>query len=38
MRSHKLEKNSSKRKRHFRKDVEVASGDYGALKKMLRIR
>jgi ribosomal protein L35 len=38
MRSHKLEKKSSKRKRAFRKEVEVAPGDYGALKKMLRIR
>jgi ribosomal protein L35 len=38
MRSHNLEKKSSKRKRHFRKEVEVASSDYSALKKMLRIR
>jgi ribosomal protein L35 len=38
MRSHKLEKKSSKRKRHFGKDIEVAPGDRGALKKMLRIR
>jgi large subunit ribosomal protein L35 len=38
MRSHNLEKKSSKRKRRFRKEVEVASSDYGALKKMLRIR
>ena len=37
MRSHNLEKKSSKRKRRFRKEVEVAAGDYGALKKMLRI-
>ena len=37
MRSHKLEKKSSKRKRAFRKEVEVASGDFGALKKMLRM-
>ena len=37
MRSHKLEKKSSKRKRSFRKEVEVARSDYGALKKMLRI-
>jgi len=37
MRSHKLEKKSSKRKRSFRKEVEVASGDFGALKKMLRM-
>ena len=38
MRAHKLEKKSSKRKRAFRKDVEVTSGDRGALKKMLGIR
>jgi ribosomal protein L35 len=37
MRSHKLEKKSSKRKRGFRKEVEVTSGDFGALKKMLRM-
>jgi ribosomal protein L35 len=35
MRSHNLEKKSSKRKRGFRKDREVASGDRKALKKML---
>ena len=35
MRAHKLEKKSSKRKRGFRKNREVASGDRGALKKML---
>ena len=35
MRSHKLEKKSSKRKRGFRKDREVASGDRTAIKKML---
>lgn len=35
MRSHNLEKKSSKRKRGFRKNREVASGDRGALKKML---
>ncbi len=38
MRAHKLEKKSSKRKRHFRKEVEVTSADRGALKKMLGIR
>jgi large subunit ribosomal protein L35 len=38
MRSHNLEKKSSKRKRSFRKEIEVTSADRGALKKMLRIR
>ena len=38
MRSHKLEKKSSKRKRRFRKEIEVTGADVGALKKMLRIR
>ena len=38
MRSHKLEKKSSKRKRAFRKEVEVARSDRGSLKKMLGIR
>jgi ribosomal protein L35 len=38
MRSHKLEKKSSKRKRGFRKDIEVTHADRGALKKMLGIR
>ena len=38
MRSHNLEKKSSKRKRGFRKEVEAAAGDRGALKKMLGIR
>ena len=38
MRSHNLEKKSSKRKRGFRKEVEVTSADRGALKKMLGIR
>jgi ribosomal protein L35 len=37
MRSHNLEQKSSKRKRRFRKEVEVAGSDYRALKKMLRI-
>jgi large subunit ribosomal protein L35 len=35
MRSHNLEKKSSKRKRRFRKQIEVAGADRGALKKML---
>ena len=38
MRSHNLEHKSAKRKRKFRKDVEVAPGDYSALKQMLRVR
>ena len=38
MRSHKLEKKSSKRKRGFRKEIEVTRADYRALKKMLRMR
>ena len=35
MRSHNLEKKSSKRKRGFRKDREVTRADRGAIKKML---
>jgi ribosomal protein L35 len=35
MRSHNLEKKSSKRKRGFRKDREVSKADRGAVKKML---
>ena len=35
MRSHNLEKKSSKRKRGFRKDRQVTGADRGALKKML---
>ena len=35
MRSHNLEKKSSKRKRGFRKDREVTGGDRSAIKKML---
>ena len=35
MRSHNLEKKSSKRKRGFRKDREVTGGDRSAVKKML---
>ncbi|HEU5476674.1 MAG TPA: bL35 family ribosomal protein [Gaiellaceae bacterium] len=37
MRSHNLEKKSSKRKRGFRKDREVSGGDRSAVKKMLGI-
>ena len=37
MRAHKLEKKSSKRKRGFRKQIEVTGADRGALKKMLGI-
>ena len=35
MKSHNLEKKSSKRKRGFRKDREVTGADRGAIKKML---
>ncbi len=35
MRSHNLEKKSSKRKRGFRKEHELAGSDVSALKKML---
>ena len=35
MRSHNLEKKSSKRKRGFRKERELAGADTSALKKML---
>jgi large subunit ribosomal protein L35 len=35
MRSHNLEKKSSKRKRGFRKNREVSAADRGAIKKML---
>ena len=38
MRSHKLEKKSSKRKRGFRKEIEATRADTSALKKMLRVR
>ena len=38
MRSHNLEKKSSKRRRGFRKEIETTSADRGALKKMLGIR
>ena len=36
MRSHNLEAKSSKRKRGFRKERELAGSDMKALKKMLR--
>ena len=35
MRSHNLEKKSSKRRRGFRKDREITGADRGAIKKML---
>ena len=35
MRAHKLEKKSSKRKRHFGLDTEATRADTSALKKML---
>jgi ribosomal protein L35 len=38
MRSHNLEHKPSKKKRRFSKDVEIAPGDYRALKKMLRVK
>jgi len=38
MRSHNLEKKSSKRKRGFRKQVEVTGADRNAVKKMLGLR
>ena len=37
MRSHNLEAKSSKRKRGFRKQRELAGSDYKALKKMFGI-
>ena len=38
MRSHKLEKKSSKRKRKFGLELEVTPSDRKALKQMLRIK
>ena len=38
MRSHNLEHKSSKQKRKFGRDIEVAPGDYRTLKKLLRIK
>ena len=36
MRSHNLEKKSSKRRRGFRKDYEVAPSDVKSVRKLLR--
>jgi ribosomal protein L35 len=36
MKSHNLEKKSSKRRRGFRKDYEVAPSDRKSVKKLLR--
>ena len=38
MRSHNLEKKSSKRRRGFRKDRELTGADRNAVKKMLGMR
>jgi large subunit ribosomal protein L35 len=38
MRSHNLEHKSSKQKRKFGKNIELAGSDYKALKQMLRIK
>ena len=38
MRSHNLEHKSSKKKRKFGRDIEVAPGDYRTLKKLLRVK
>ena len=38
MRSHNLEKKSSKRKRGFRKQVEITGADRNKVKKMLGLR
>jgi len=38
MRSHNLEHKSSKKKRKFGRDIEVAGSDFKALKQMLRIK
>ena len=38
MRSHNLEHKSSKQKRKFGKNIEIAGSDYKALKQMLRIK
>ena len=38
MRSHNLEHKSSKQKRKFGLDIEVAPGDYRTLKKLLRVK
>ena len=38
MRSHNLEHKSSKQKRKFGRNVEIAGSDYKALKQLLRIK
>ena len=38
MRSHNLEHKSSKQKRMFGRDLEVAPSDYRTLKKLLRVK
>jgi large subunit ribosomal protein L20 len=38
MRSHNLEHKSSKKKRKFGRNIEIAGSDYKALKQMLRIK
>ena len=38
MRSHNLEHKSSKKKRKFGRNVELAGSDYKALKQLLRIK
>ena len=38
MRSHNLEHKSSKQKRKFGRDVELAPSDYKTLKKLLRVK
>jgi large subunit ribosomal protein L35 len=38
MRSHNLEHKSSKQKRKFGLDVEIAPSDYRTLKKLLRVK
>jgi ribosomal protein L35 len=38
MRSHNLEKKSSKRRRSFRKEQAVSGSDAKAVKKLLRLR
>jgi ribosomal protein L35 len=38
MQSHNLQKKSSKRRRGFRKDYEVAPGDRSSIKKLLGVK
>jgi len=38
MRSHNLEHKSSKQKRKFGRDIELARADFKALKQMLRMK